>query len=445
MSIVLRFRKYLHAATNLGAVVIGNFASAALGFAVLLILTRTLSPAEFGVLAPIAAFLDMGQIIIETSIVAGAVQVAVRYLQTDPDRAHMAFKIGFIMRSAVAGALCVVGLISAPWIAASLLGGHAWTSELVVTLVAINFVAVYLSSMSVLLTAQRYGKLAIATTLKNGLRVAIIGALVAIGALSVNSAVWAYAAAALGSALISLCLAPPAFLRVPGWSASIAHEVVSINKWAALAVIALLGTRIDVFMLSSMSTDVQVGVYASAFQLISVITIFSQSSANFLFPKIVSYRTRREMQAHVKRTLAFAPIVALPLPVLLLVSASLIPFVLGPTYAPAVAAFDVLAVSAFISLLFNPIGLLLFPLRRTQTLATTNIAQLVIRLVLNFLLIPNYGAVGVAFAEIISKLLVTGIVLALICFDVFRGDPDAAVSEPKSGDAGGNRPAPEGE
>ncbi len=191
----------------------------------------------------------------------------------------------------------------------------------------------------------------------------------------------------------------------------------------------MLGTRIDIFMLSSLSTSVQVGIYASAFQLVTVITIFSQSWSNYLFPKIVAYRTRREMRVHIRRALLMIPAILMPLPVLLVISGYLLPLLLGQRYAPAVSSFDLLAISAFISLTMNPIGLLLFPLRRTRTLATTNILQLALRIALNFLLIPIYGAIGVALAEIVSKVIVSASVILLIVRDVYFGDPDLVLSE----------------
>ena len=445
MSLALRLRKHMRAATNLGAVLIGNIVSAGLGFVVLLLLTRTLTPAEFGVLAPITSFLEIGQVVIETSVVAGAVQVAARYLGRDPARAQMAFKIGSVMRSAVGVALSAVGLVAAPWIAESLFGSQQWLPELLVMLFAVNLVAVYLSAMSVLLTQQLYWKLATATVIKNGMRVILVGALILASSLSVSSAVWAFAGAAAGSALISLFLAPPTFLKTPGWDSSIAREVISINKWAAIAGFAMLGTRIDIFMLSSLSSDVQVGIYASAFQLITVITIFSQSLSNFLFPKIVAYRTRREMRAHIRRVLVFAPAVVLPLPILLAVSGYLIPFLLGERYAPGVQSFDLLAVSAFISLTLNPVGLLLFPLGRTRTLAITNIGQLLVRIAFNFMLIPTYGAVGVALAEIISKIIISGVVIVLVCYDVYIGEPDKELSEQKARLPAPNAPSRKGD
>jgi len=81
----------------------------------------------------------------------------------------------------------------------------------------------------------------------------------------------------------------------------------------------------------------------------------------------------------------------------------------------------------------NPIGLLLFPLRRTRTLAVTNVAQLAIRILLNVLFIPIYGAFGVALAEIISKFAVSPLVIGLICYDVYTGSSDSVISEQKSG------------
>ncbi len=61
-------------------------------------------------------------------------------------------------------------------------------------------------------------------------------------------------------------------------------------------------------------------------------------------------------------------------------------------------------VSAFVSLLTNPMAMLLFALDRVNVLALGTLAQTVLRIGLNLVLIPRYAALGAVLADLIGKL-----------------------------------------
>jgi O-antigen/teichoic acid export membrane protein len=421
---------------NLGSVVGANVASAGLGFLVLALLSRRLSPADFGVLSPIMSVLDLGQVLIDSIVAAGAVHVAVQKLKSDPSHADMAFKIAFCIRMGTAAAVAILGWPAAPWLSNLLFETTAWTTELRLALTAIPAIAVYLSAMSVLQARQDFMRLSVATMYKNTLRIGFLLALVGAGTLTVGTAAWAICLAAVITALLAVFTAPFGYLRAPGFDRQIAGEMFAVNKWMMVMMISYVGGRIDVFMLSGLSVPEQVGWYAAALQLCLAITLVSQSLITTLFPKTSSLQAPAEMRAYWRRSLKLGLVVLIPYAMLLALSTWITPILLGPAYANAAPVLNLLAGSAFLTLATNPVILLLFPLGEVRILALSGIAQLGIRVVLNLVLMPAYGATGAASAELIAKVVSIGGALLLID-RILRSKQDAAVEAPVMRPAGG--------
>jgi O-antigen/teichoic acid export membrane protein len=181
-------------------VLAGNGISAVLGFLLLVILTRSLSPASFGDFTKIVNFLDIGIILIDVSVFAGAGHMAAKYLKSDPARSNMALKIAFVLRLGIAMTFAVLGILFAPALSHYLFGDARFSAELRWVFLAILPAVIVVQATSVLLVSSRFGRLAVVTLLKNVLRFLIVGALLALGILGTQSAVLSYAAAAFAAA-----------------------------------------------------------------------------------------------------------------------------------------------------------------------------------------------------------------------------------------------------
>lgn len=407
-------RPLLKLAKNLGSVVVANAASAGLGFMVLALLSRKLSPAGFGILAPIISILDLGQVLIDFIVSAGAVHVAVQKLKSNVAHAAMAFKIAFWIRMSAAGVVVILGWPAAPWLSQLLFGTADWTWELRLACATVPAIAVYMSAIAVLQTRQDFTRLSTVTIYKNSLRLGFLSILVVAGMLSVDSAAWAICLAALVTAGLAVFTAPFSYLRAPGFDRAIAGEMFAVNKWMMLMAISYVGGRIDVFMLSSLSVPEEVGWYSAAMQLCLAITLVSQSLITTLFPKTSGLQEPGELRAYWNRSLKLGAVVVLPYAALAIVSPWVTPVLLGSSYANAAPVLNLLAGSAFLTLATNPLILLLFPLGEVRLLAIAGLAQLGIRVALNLMFMPTFGATGAAAAELLAKVLTIGLTLVAI-------------------------------
>jgi O-antigen/teichoic acid export membrane protein len=100
----------------------GNGLSAALGFLLLVMLTRTLAPEAFGNFTKIINFLDIGIVLVDIAVFAGAAQIAAKHIKDDPARAAMALKVAFYMRLAIALLFAVGGYAGSASLSAYLFG-----------------------------------------------------------------------------------------------------------------------------------------------------------------------------------------------------------------------------------------------------------------------------------------------------------------------------------
>lgn len=156
--------------------------------------------------------------------------------------------------------------------------------------------------------------------------------------------------------------------------------------------------QVDVFVLKAISTDTQLATYGSAFRYYSVLVLALNSFHTVLLPTIQRINTKAELKEiydrHLKAVVIFIPGIAL----VAWASQWIIPAIDQGRYPDAVLTFQILAVSAAFSLLFSPHVNLLMRFEDFRFLLLLLIVCLVLVIILNFVLVPSYGAIGSAIS-----------------------------------------------
>lgn len=388
-----------------GLVFAGNAASAVLGFACFVLLARMLSPGEFGAVALFLTILDLSQIFMDMVIGGSTLVSAGRYLKSDPTRAAMAFKIATAVRLGAAAAVALAGWLCAAWLSALLFPDVSRIRELRLAFLGVLGIAIYTSCISALQARQEFGRLSLTLLYKNVFRLSGVAMLIALGALSVDSAVDAIIMATFAAALLSLLTTDIRFLWLRGFDRVLLRDLMVNNKWLLLLLLVLVfGSRIDFFMLASLAEPYELGRYAAAFQLSSVVAILSQSLVTTLFPEIATYTERGQLRRFVVRYLTFLPVCFAPIAIVVLLGPWIVDIAFGSEYATAIPVFRILVVVACITLLSNPVLMAMFPLGQVRELALVNLGQTAARIGLNVAFIPEFGAAGAALVDLVTKL-----------------------------------------
>ncbi len=163
--------------------------------------------------------------------------------------------------------------------------------------------------------------------------------------------------------------------------------------------------QIDVLMLKAIASDVELATYGSAFRYYAVLSLALGSLHAVLLPMIERADSKQLTQmllAHRRLTFIFA----LFLMPIAWFAAWFMPWIDLGRYPNAVNVFRVLCVSAIISFAFSPHVNIIFRHRRFRFLLILISIALALAIVLNMLLIPLYGALGVAFVTLITAAMV---------------------------------------
>jgi len=386
-----------------------NAPGAGLGFVVLMILTRGLGPEGFGRLAPALAVMDMGPLLIDTVLAVGTVTVASRVLaQGSAEGARDAAATALALRGGAAlayalGVLVVVAVLPVAEAGLLALAGLAG-----------GFLALQTALIGGLQVERRFLAVGMAQAMKNVARAALLALLLAAAWLTVDRAMQAALLAAALAAGVTLAMARP--FRPPRGRPRKAHlwPMLAINAWMAVAALSVISGRVDVLLLSALSGPVEAGFYSASLQLCIAVGVFSQAIVTTALPRIAAVARTEALRALLQAWLRRAPLALAPVLFAPLVSPALVPLLLGAEFAGAHVAFDILFAVSMLTLVANPVLMLLFPLGMARVFGLAALAQVVAKLAIAIPLIPAWGAAGVAAADLATRLLMAAVILLVL-------------------------------
>jgi len=174
-------------------------------------------------------------------------------------------------------------------------------------------------------------------------------------------------------------------------------------------ILGFVMTWADTLMLGYYKSSEVVGIYNAASPLAKLIQVFL-NSAGFLYVPLATQFYAQEKIAEMKEIYQVLTkwIFALTIPIfsfMLLFPESVIMFSFGAKYTSASLALQILALGFMFDILIGLNGISLVIIGETKFDLFSNIISMTINLILNFLLIPNYGMFGAAFATTVSYII----------------------------------------
>lgn len=192
-------------------------------------------------------------------------------------------------------------------------------------------------------------------------------------------------------------------------------KLVKPAIWFGLAAFfTMIYSKLDVLMVSFLSTMVQVGFYAGAWQLVNAGVIMRGAIYSAFFP--MSARKIPTSREYVKKLffllLAISILASVVTLALSIFSAEIIGLIFGERYDGSVPVLSILIWYVPLSVL-GLWGVLVLDSTNNQKIHTyTTLFMAVVNVAFNIVLIPSLGAVGAAIASIVSGVLG----LALVTF-----------------------------
>lgn len=191
----------------------------------------------------------------------------------------------------------------------------------------------------------------------------------------------------------------------------------AIAVFFAMSCATTIYTHLDTVMLGFMTSDADVGYYNAAVKIKSILVSIVTSLGVVLLPRAsyyVEHNLMDEFYRITKKAIDFVFLVATPLMVYFIIFAKEgIFFLSGSAYAGSVVPMQIIMPTLLLIGLTNIMGIqMLVPLGREKTVLYSEIAGVIVDIILNVLLIPRFASAGAA----IGTLAAEGAVLAVQYF-----------------------------
>lgn len=185
-------------------------------------------------------------------------------------------------------------------------------------------------------------------------------------------------------------------------SAAAAKDLLSTGApFLCVALLAFVMTWTDVLFLGRVADRAEVGAYAIAARIASLVAFVLVAANNVLAPRFAALHAAgrtRELEALARRAARVTAALALPVVLLFTLAPAQVLRVFGPQFPAAASALVVLAVGQFVNVATGALGYLFLMTGNERLMQHTMLGAAALNIALNAALAPRYGAVGAAWA-----------------------------------------------
>ncbi len=396
-------------ARNSAIVFAGHLLTAGLGFIAVLVVSRTLGPANFGLFSAAQAVILVVSGVADLGLSVTMVRFVARDLPVDEQRAHLTLQTATGVRLVIA---LLIVLLSWPLAQATVrwgLGGQGSPAFACLALIGAAATLTLNFQVAIFQAYQRFLRLSAWTVGMNVLKLALVAGLWWLGWLRAGSALVAYVLATAVAVLVAWLFLPRRFLRQPaaiGERRAALSSLFGFSKWVTVGYVAgMLMSRVDIFLLAHFRGSEEVGLYSAAFQLAMIFPLLAGVLFTVLLPHVSQMQGKAQLQPFLRRTLAVSGIgLLLALPAVLF-AGPLVHLLFSARYAASAGIFQVLCLNFVLALVTQPLSTVLYATDRPDAMAAVASLQLALAVAGNWLLVPRYGGLGAAWATVAVTLV----------------------------------------
>ena len=167
-------------------------------------------------------------------------------------------------------------------------------------------------------------------------------------------------------------------------------------------------SKIDIIMIEKMIGSVEVGYYSGATKFIYPFMFISGAFMTAVFPKLAKHSEEKDKFRNIQNTAVYyLGGIGVFLSILLYLGADIIfQLFFGDKYDNSIPIFKILVWFLAIVFIYGPISNSLVAKNRIKFLVYLNLFMIILNVVLNFILIPNYGARGAAMTTIVCEIMI---------------------------------------
>lgn len=393
-------------ARSTGLVMTGNLTSGLLRFAVTALLVRAVADKDtWGTMVVFIALMDVAAMFCDAGLLA--TQVRFTAARTEENTLPILRKC-VVLRLGLIGAVAGTAWLGYPWFmnlgkvdpAYGWLYSAALGAGIVMSLISV--------AQGVLQSYERYGKVAVLASTGNAVRLVPLGLLVVLGMTSQRLLFGVFFTAPLVTAAVATGLAALALRGVTqrkSSSVTYGELVRFMLPVAGKTILAILILRADVFLLKALTNESVLADYGVAFTVGFCFPLLTRSVFIVLLPKVSRMSTSDALSAYRKRILRLYPVVLLAAGLATIV----LPVVLtlfGEEYKTAAPILRVLLLGFGVDVIYAPLGLVFYALKRPQCDMVIHLIQFVLLVPIQIVAISLWGGVGAALGLLIVRVVV---------------------------------------
>ncbi|PPK59393.1 O-antigen/teichoic acid export membrane protein [Malaciobacter marinus] len=182
-------------------------------------------------------------------------------------------------------------------------------------------------------------------------------------------------------------------------------QIYKLGLWVFLSSLAvIIYMRLDIAMLEKMGDSVEVGYYSVAMNLAMIFLLLTNTIVVTLLPKMNEYLANNSIKGYITKILSKTKFLLLIFIFFEILSPYLIYIFFGREYEASTILFQILLIAFLPQLIINPISLVFCSINKAYYITILSWLQLPLHFIGNYFLIPLYGSIGAAISTVIINL-----------------------------------------
>lgn len=377
--------------------------------------------AQAGVLAFSLAAIKMFTTALGDPLDLDVVRRVPSLMKTDPDLAVDVWRAAQQARMGLALIVIAISLALARLVATYVLGDPAWTQAVILVGCAAAAEMLFRGYLVDYQSRERFGGFLLIEASIQTTRILSVATLFFVGKLTTMAFLLAYTLSTVLIVLGVFVISGPAYRALFRFRPAVSLETWRYTRWVAPAmIIGAITERLDIFLLISVSTVTQSGLYGAMIPLILVPEVAIGFAVGVLQPRVADLQQNGDFA-----TLWFG-ICKLTVPLAILGAAfvwffaeAIITYSIGPAYLGGAPVLKILFTAVMIWFSVVPVALVFVVMTLPRVTLAITIVQAIFIVSVGLLLIPSYGAVGAATAVLMMRVL-TGTLICITALWLLR-------------------------
>ncbi|MFC1649102.1 oligosaccharide flippase family protein [Patescibacteria group bacterium] len=385
---------------------VGTLINGILGGIFYIALARFLGPVEFGIISVSILVLTLVADVADLGLDTSIVRFVGKYKNTDKEKAERFLKLSFMTFLIVSIVIMIVGVLISEHLSELIFQKAEFAATLRIAFVGVITVLLFSFVTSTLQAYEKYMVWSSVNIVTNLLRILAVLVLFSVATLTTQNAMFTYILMPLIGFVGGILFIPRSFIRVKN-TKKVSKELFNYTKWVAgFSAIAAVSSRLDVLMTARLLSTFELGIYAAAARVTSILPQIVAAFGTAVAPKFASIDTDEKAKEYTKKLQVFVGVVVFVCLVLLVPVAKLIPVIFGVEYTSSIQPFVILTIAMLIFLFSVPVHQSIFYyFAYPRIFLWLALINMIIVLIGGYYAINSFGIMGAATVVLTAQIV----------------------------------------